>query len=188
MCMSQASRDPAVDCTCPATVITCFRPPTVHRLFRSARAVQVLGYAAVTVDSPPTPGQYDASLPVVYVGTVAAQPWLSRFNLTGAGCTAGTEAHCLLVTHDAAVQGAAAGSMAVVATGNDMRGAIFGLYALSEEVLGVDPWYMWTDHEPAYVGQVQVPVGTTAFPVPAFEYRGWFTNDEDLNGYVRACV
>lgn len=39
---------------------------------------------------------------------------------------------------------------AVYATGADLRGAIYGVYAFSEAILGVDPWYFWTDHEPRY--------------------------------------
>jgi Glycosyl hydrolase family 115 len=70
---------------------------------------------------------------------------------------------------------------AVVAAGADMRGAIYAAYALSEELLGVDPWYYWVDKEPEYKGSVQVPLDYhKSWGPPSFKYRGWFINDEDL--------
>lgn len=146
---------------------------------------QALGYAPVVLAAPPSPGSYDPSLPVLYLGTPEAQPWLAHFNLAGSGCTAGFEAHCLIVGDDAVL---GRGGSAIVATGADVRGAIFGAYALSEELLGVDPWYQWTDNPTPYVGSITVPTGYTAFPVPAYKYRAWFSNDEDLNGNVRGGV
>lgn len=71
------------------------------------------------------------------------------------------------------------------ATGVDIRGAIYAAYAVSEEILGVDPWYFWTDHEPSPRKQIEVPAGLKKnFGPPTFRYRGWFINDEDLlNGF-----
>jgi hypothetical protein len=67
------------------------------------------------------------------------------------------------------------------ASGVDVRGAIYAAYTLSEEVLGVDPWYYWTDHEPAPRKQIVVPASLNiAEGQPTFRYRGWFINDEDL--------
>jgi len=40
------------------------------------------------------------------------------------------------------------GRAAIVATGADMRGSIYAAYALSEEILGVDPWYYGVDRDP----------------------------------------
>jgi hypothetical protein len=73
------------------------------------------------------------------------------------------------------------GRTALVATGADMRGAIFAAYSLSEELLGVDPWYFWTDNEPAVRERIVVPAGfDRSHGSPTFKYRGWFMNDEDL--------
>ena len=69
----------------------------------------------------------------------------------------------------------------LVAMGADARGAIYAAYTLSEKILGVDPWYFWTDHEP--VPRKQIGVSTSlneSFGNPTFRYRGWFINDEDL--------
>ncbi len=88
---------------------------------------------------------------------------------------------------------------AVVLTGSDVRGAIYAIYQFSQEFLGVDPLYWWTDHDPE-VGrplrprrarlQRRRPARRTEVRLrenfsesqgpPAFRYRGWFINDEDL--------
>jgi hypothetical protein len=70
---------------------------------------------------------------------------------------------------------------AIVLTGSDVRGTIYAVYQFSQEFLGVDPLYWWTDHKPARKSQVVVPssLNETQGP-PTFRYRGWFTNDEDL--------
>ena len=70
---------------------------------------------------------------------------------------------------------------AIVLTGSDMRGTIYAIYQFSQEFLGVDPLYWWTDHPPARRTQVLVPTGLNEVQgSPTFRYRGWFTNDEDL--------
>jgi hypothetical protein len=87
----------------------------------------------------------------------------------------GAESYILRVQQDAA------GRTALVATGADMRGSIYAAYALSEEILGVDPWYFWVDREPAPKSSIAVPEGLNIKSgVPTFKYRGWFMNDEDL--------
>ena len=73
------------------------------------------------------------------------------------------------------------GRPVLVATGADMRGSIYAAYALSEEILGVDPWYYWVDKEPAARAEIVIPAGLNRrFGPPTFTYRGWFINDEDL--------
>ena len=63
------------------------------------------------------------------------------------------------------------------------RGAIYAAYAVSEELLGVDPWYFWVDHEPAPEYHVAIPAAyASQWGPPCFKYRGWFINDEDLLG------
>lgn len=70
---------------------------------------------------------------------------------------------------------------AVTLTGRDMRGAIYAIYQFSEEFLGVDPLYSWTDHVPARRARIDIPDGLNKdYPAPVFAYRGFFINDEDL--------
>jgi hypothetical protein len=69
---------------------------------------------------------------------------------------------------------------AVVLTGSDVRGTIYAIYQFSQQFLGVDPLYWWTDHPPAHRATVDVPSGFSETQAPAFRYRGFFINDEDL--------
>jgi hypothetical protein len=69
----------------------------------------------------------------------------------------------------------------VVLAGADMRGTIYAIYEFSQNYLGVDPLYYWTDHRPA--GRAQIEVSASLKVVnsgPVFKYRGLFINDEDL--------
>jgi hypothetical protein len=69
---------------------------------------------------------------------------------------------------------------AVVLTGSDLRGAIYSIYQFSQQFLGVDPFYWWTDHIPQRRTAVDLPEGFSLTEGPSFHYRGWFINDEDL--------
>jgi Glycosyl hydrolase family 115 len=69
----------------------------------------------------------------------------------------------------------------VCLTGADMRGTIFAIYQFSQSCLGVDPMYLWTDKQPEKRKSITLPAGfARIFPKPAFKYRGFFPNDEDL--------
>lgn len=69
----------------------------------------------------------------------------------------------------------------VLLAGADMRGTIYAIYEFSEEFLGIDPFYYWTDHQPARRAQIPLPATLNkTFPSPVFKYRGFFINDEDL--------
>ncbi|HUV70360.1 MAG TPA: glycosyl hydrolase 115 family protein [Terracidiphilus sp.] len=65
--------------------------------------------------------------------------------------------------------------------GSDMRGTLYAIYQFSQQYLGVDPMYYWTDHEPAKHALIHIPASLDVkFPAPVFRYRGFFINDEDL--------
>jgi Ni/Co efflux regulator RcnB len=69
----------------------------------------------------------------------------------------------------------------VVLAGADMRGTIYAIYQFSQDYLGVDPMYYWTDHEPVRRTRIEIPSALNkAYPAPVFKYRGFFINDEDL--------
>lgn len=74
---------------------------------------------------------------------------------------------------------------ALVITGSDKRGTIYGIYDVSEHI-GVSPWYFWADvpvekHESLYVKNGRYVTGE-----PKVKYRGIFLNDEApaLSGWV----
>ena len=65
--------------------------------------------------------------------------------------------------------------------GSDMLGTIYAIYQFSQQYLGVDPMYYWTDHQPARRTAIQLPAALhERVPPPVFRYRGFFINDEDL--------
>ncbi len=64
--------------------------------------------------------------------------------------------------------------------GGHDRALTFGIYHFLEHQLGVDPLYFWSGIAPARADKLVLdPMDYTA-EEPAFKYRGWFINDEDL--------
>ena len=66
---------------------------------------------------------------------------------------------------------------ALVIVGADMRGTIYGLYEISEQI-GVSPWYDWADVPVQHQETLSLAAGTYVAPQPAVRYRGIFLNDE----------
>jgi len=69
------------------------------------------------------------------------------------------------------------GAHALVITGADKRGAIYGTYDISAK-MGVSPWYWWADVPVAHADDLYVTAGLR-HDQPAVKYRGFFINDED---------
>ncbi|KAI1165187.1 hypothetical protein F5B18DRAFT_660558 [Nemania serpens] len=66
---------------------------------------------------------------------------------------------------------------ALVVTGSDKRGAIFGIYTLSEQC-GQSPFHWWADVPAAKHEKVYAVRKNTTFGPPSVQYRGLFINDE----------
>lgn len=66
---------------------------------------------------------------------------------------------------------------ATLKAGDDL-GFIYGLLYISENFLGVQPFWFWMDQPFAQQPYVKIPVGTYYSPKPIVKYRGWFFNDE----------
>ncbi len=66
---------------------------------------------------------------------------------------------------------------ALVIAGSDKRGAIYGMYDLSEKA-GVSPWYWWADVPVKIHSEIYVKPGKHTLGEPAVKYRGIFINDE----------
>jgi hypothetical protein len=66
---------------------------------------------------------------------------------------------------------------ALVITGSDKRGTIFGVYDLSAQI-GVSPWYWWADVPVKQQKDLYVLPGSYTDGEPAVKYRGIFINDE----------
>ncbi|RMX80860.1 hypothetical protein D0869_07240 [Hortaea werneckii] len=74
---------------------------------------------------------------------------------------------------------------ALVIAASDKRGAIYGIYTLSEQI-GVSPWHWWADVLPRKREAVFARYQTTRHGEPSVKYRGVFLNDEapSLTGWV----
>lgn len=67
-----------------------------------------------------------------------------------------------------------------IAAGDEL-GLIYGLYRLSRDILGVQPFWFWNDQPFERAAGRPVPQGWRAQSEPmAVRYRGWFINDEVL--------
>lgn len=75
---------------------------------------------------------------------------------------------------------------ALVISGSDRRGAVYGIYELSEQI-GVNPWYDWADAPLPRHKTLSIKRGTYTNGEPAVRYRGIFLNDEApcLTGWVK---
>ncbi len=72
---------------------------------------------------------------------------------------------------------------ALVIAGSDMRGTIYGIYDLCEQI-GVSPWYWWGDVPVARQTQVVLsPASVQKTEMPDVQYRGIFINDEESFTY-----
>ena len=83
------------------------------------------------------------------------------------------------------VAGVGGAAPTLTVTGGDVRGLIYGIYHVSADFLGVDPFWWWNDDAPAHE-PAGVAVATNysyLSGAPAFLSRGGFNNDEDLSGY-----
>lgn len=67
---------------------------------------------------------------------------------------------------------------ALVISGSDKRGTIFGMYDVSEEI-GVSPWYWWADVPVKKLAELYVQPGNHSKGTPKVKYRGIFINDEE---------
>ena len=66
---------------------------------------------------------------------------------------------------------------ALVIAGSNKRGAIYGIYELSEQI-GVSPWYDWADVPVLPQQNLSIARGIYTAGEPAVKYRGIFLNDE----------
>ena len=74
---------------------------------------------------------------------------------------------------------------ALVITGSDKRGTVFGIYEVSKQI-GVSPWYWWADVPVKKQKELYFPAERQTSQ-PSVKYRGIFINDEQpaLGGWVK---
>lgn len=62
--------------------------------------------------------------------------------------------------------------------GRDELGVVYGLLHYSHRVLGVDPFWFWSELEPMKRESIVVPAADYRSVRPKVRFRGWFVNDE----------
>lgn len=67
---------------------------------------------------------------------------------------------------------------ALVITGSDPRGTIYGAYDISKRI-GVSPWYWWDDVPVEHRDELHVESRRHSLGTPFVKYRGIFINDEN---------
>ena len=78
-----------------------------------------------------------------------------------------------VVSHDS-------GSKYILIEGNDDLGVVFGIYYFCENILGVDPYWFWTDFEFIRHENIEITPFKYLSTEPEIRFRGWFMNGEDL--------
>lgn len=75
---------------------------------------------------------------------------------------------------------------ALVIAGSDKRGAIYGIYEISEQI-GVSPWQWWADVPAPSHPSIHASAPVAVADAPVVQYRGIFLNDEQpaLTGWVQ---
>ena len=64
--------------------------------------------------------------------------------------------------------------------GADIRGTFYGVYEFSKKVLDIDPNAYWIGYVNTKQEKISIPVLSFRAKAPAFQYRGYFDNDNDL--------
>ncbi len=150
--------------------------PTITVLEGSSEAMRLAAedlakdIAAVTRAAPTVSTGDTGSIVVCHLGQPDARAVAARAGIDISGLAGRWEA-------------GAAGCMPdgrVVVCGSDERGAIFAAYSLSHEVLGVSPVQPWTGLPASHRAWNPAAARSLVWKTPAFRFRGWFLNDEDL--------
>lgn len=140
---------------------------------------KVLGVngSVVTADWATTVAQKSATRPIIILGTVGKSSLIdgliSAKKLDVSALAGKWETYTYQV-----VQTPWEGRDAVfVIAGSDSRGAVFGLYDVSERI-GVSPWHFWADVAPTKRQYIWASTAVHQEGPPSVKFRGIFLNDE----------
>lgn len=146
-----------------------FENPAIQEAIRDAERdwYKVFGYPPVIFKND-TRGAWRG--PVVIFGSAA-----NSRHLVDTQVPEGPEQHRLFL-------GQVKHNPALIAAGSDTRGTIFAIYTFCEQVLGIDPMYVFTDSVPKKRKEITFTAADEyVSKKPTFENRGWFINDEELH-------
>lgn len=68
----------------------------------------------------------------------------------------------------------------LIVAGSDRRGAMWGVYRICRDILGVDPCCRFTGAQPPHRDMLALENTVLAGKPETYRFRGWFLNDEDL--------
>jgi hypothetical protein len=134
---------------------------------------RVTGRRPLLVTTPSATGSH-----LVIIGELGKTPIVDRLSKTGkidAGGMSGRWECSVVQVVDTPMAGV---DRAMVIAGSDRRGAIYGIYDVSEAI-GVSPWYWWADVPVQRRSELWISPGPHRRETPAVRYRGIFLNDED---------
>lgn len=117
---------------------------------------------------------------VIIVGSVGNNALIDRFAAEGKLSTDDIKGKWEVYRMDVIESPLAGVEKALVIAGSDKRGAIYGLYSISE-MMGVSPWVYWADVNPAQKDTVEFRYSQLRITSkePSVKYRGIFLNDEE---------
>lgn len=76
----------------------------------------------------------------------------------------------------------------IIIAGSDKRGAIYGIFHITQDIFGVSPWIWWADVKPKKLKELSISVNDleTVSKRPSVNFRGFFMNDENpcFNGFA----
>jgi hypothetical protein len=133
---------------------------------------RVLGTKATVSSATSVP----SSGPVIIIGTLGKSPivdgLVSASKIDVSAVKGKWETYVLQVLSNAAGE-----PTALVVAGSDVRGSIYGIYDISEQI-GVSPWYWWADVAPTKRQYIYAPLTKSLHGPPSVKFRGIFLNDE----------
>ncbi|GAB1315451.1 hypothetical protein MFIFM68171_05661 [Madurella fahalii] len=135
---------------------------------------RVLGKNATVSTATTLPKSGDA--PAIIVGTLGSSVLIDQLvkagQLDDSAIKGKWEAYASQV-----VTGASGEPIALAIAGSDVRGTIFGIYDISQQI-GVSPWHFWADVPPKKRQYIFAPTVSKVYGPPSVKYRGLFINDE----------
>ena len=129
-------------------------------------AVKISGDMEAVFGSVPQVHEEKASESPIYVGTVG-DALIAGLGVDTSDIEGKREVYKITVVGDA-----------LVIVGSDKRGAIYGMFKLSE-MLGVSPFIDWLDVKPVKTDEFKIPSDYCMISKePSVKFRGFFINDE----------
>ena len=133
--------------------------------------------AVTGVTSVKKPGSAGLSSHAVIVGVIGESPIIDGLITAGALDVSEVAGKWESYVMDFIPNPVAGVDLGLVIAGSDKRGAVYGIYKISETI-GVSPWGFFADSVPTRRNEIRLPAETLVQGPPSVQYRGLFINDE----------